>query len=125
MLVIDDSETARQAIRELLEQADYDVVVLPSAIGATRVILQQQIEAAIIDLSMPGLSGDRLVSVLRGNPRLTNLVLILVSGEEESALQSLRHKIDVQGVMGKGSVKYELIPLLGRLFARQRSGAVV
>jgi CheY-like chemotaxis protein len=121
VLVIDDSEVARYAIRDLLVRADYDVIVLPSAIGATRLILQQRIEAAVVDLSMPGLSGDRLVEVLRKNPRLSQLVVILVSGENEAELKAIRRKADVQGVMSKDMIARELVPLLDRLLPRQRS----
>lgn len=121
ILVIDDSETARYAIRDLLLQANYDVVALPSAIGATRLILQQRIEAAVVDLSMPGLSGDRLVEVLRKNPRLSRLVVILVSGENDAELKTIRRKVDVQGVMSKNVIARELLPLLERLLPRQRS----
>jgi CheY-like chemotaxis protein len=120
ILVIDDSDAARHAIRELLVQADYEVLLLPSAIGATRLILQQRVEAVIVDLSMPGLSGDRLIEVLRKNPRLSSLVLILVSGENEEDLQKVRAKVEVDAVMSKLAVKHELVPLLGRIFARGR-----
>jgi CheY-like chemotaxis protein len=121
VLVIDDSEVARHAIRDLLVRADFDVVALPSAIGATRLILQQRIEAAVVDLSMPGLSGDRLVEVLRKNPRLGGLVVVLVSGESEAELKSIRRKVDVQGVMTKDMIARELVPLLEHLLPRQRS----
>jgi CheY-like chemotaxis protein len=120
VLVIDDSDAARHAIRELLQQADYDVLVLPSAIGATRLILQQRIEAVIVDLSMPGLSGDRLVEVLRKNSKLSNLIVILVSGESEDDLQKIRAKVEVDAVMSKLAVKHELVPLLTRLFTKGR-----
>lgn len=122
VLVIDDSDTARHALRDLLLLADYDVLLLPSAIGATRLILQQRVEAVIVDLSMPGLSGDRLIEVLRKNPRLHKLVIVLVSGESEAELQQVRHKVDVQAVMSKTSVKYELVPMLERLFRQRQVG---
>lgn len=121
VLVIDDSEVARHAIRDVLVRADYEVVALPSAIGATRLILQQRIEAAVVDLSMPGLSGDRLVEVLRKNPRLGSLVVILVSGESEAELKAIRRKADVQGVMSKDMIARDLVPLLERVLPRQRS----
>lgn len=120
VLVIDDSDAARHAIRDLLLQADYEVLLLPSAIGATRLILQQRIEAVIVDLSMPGLSGDRLVEVLRKNARLSELIVILVSGESDADLQKIRSKVQVDAVMSKIAVKHELVPLLARLFARGR-----
>ena len=79
VLVIDDFEVARIQLRRLLEAAGFYVVEQPSAIGATRTILVEKIEAVVVDVTMPGLSGDRLVELLRRNPRLQGLVIVIVS----------------------------------------------
>lgn len=63
-------------------------------------------------------------AALRRNPRLKKLVLILVGGEEDTALQRVRQDVDAQSVMSKALVKYEIVPLLGRPFTRQRNATV-
>src|SRR5690242_9871422 len=84
VLVIDDSDAARAAVNAVLAPAGYEVHQLPSAIGATRTILRNGIDAVILDISMPGLSGDRLIELLRSNPRFNDLVIVVVSGDPEN-----------------------------------------
>src|SRR5262245_15144695 len=87
VLVIDDSVSARTAAKDVLVHAGFEVYALPSAIGATRLILRNRIEAVVVDLSMPGLSGDRLVALIRQNPRLRELIVVIVSGESAEELE--------------------------------------
>jgi CheY-like chemotaxis protein len=65
ILVIDDDEIARQAISDLLHNGGYTVYPLASPIGATQVIATQGIVAAVIDLNMPVMSGDRFIALIR------------------------------------------------------------
>lgn len=116
VLVIDDSEAARAAINGLLAPAGYEVHQLPSAIGATRIILRSAIEAVIIDVSMPGLSGDRLVELLRSNPRFNDLVIILVSGDPEH-LKRISEKLEVDGAIAKSQIGARLELTLARALA--------
>jgi CheY-like chemotaxis protein len=113
VLVIDDSDAARAAINEVLAPAGYEVMQLPSAIGATRTILRNAVDAVIIDISMPGLSGDRLVELLRSNPRCSELVIIVVSGDADQ-LQRISEELSVDGIVPKSHIGSRLEMTLAR-----------
>lgn len=115
-LVIDDSEIARAQISETLEEKGIQVFQQPSAIGASRTILRNKIPAVIVDVSMPGLSGDRLVGVLRQNARLGKLFIIVLSARSDDELQELRRTVDADAFVSKANMHIELLPTL-------RSGA--
>lgn len=115
VLVIDDSATARAAISDTLHKVGYQVFELPSAIGATRTILRKEIHAVIVDVTMPGLSGDMLVRVLRQNPRLQDLVVVVVSGMSTPDLESIRAESGASAVMTKSQVSTDLPRVLARL----------
>ncbi len=117
-MIVDDSEIVRLTLRRKLESVGYDVVELASAIGASREILRQKVHAVLLDVSMPGLSGDRFVSVLRSTPRLEGLAVILVSGETEARLAELRTSSRADGVVSKSRIDTDLLPLLDRLVRR-------
>ena len=125
VLVIDDSESARLAIRAELSGAGFDVYSLPSAIGATRMLVRRSIDAVVIDLGMPGLSGDLLVGLLRRNPRLRSLVIVVVSGEREEELERVAREIDVDAVLAKDRIPMELSGLIAELLRSRRLGTVV
>lgn len=117
VLVIDDSETARAAMAETLIEAGYRVLELPSAIGATRVILRNDVQVVIVDVTMPGLSGDMLVRVLRNNPRLKDLVIVVVSGMATENLERIRTEVGADAVLAKTEIETGLALLVLRLLA--------
>jgi len=115
ILVIDDSPTARAKICATLRGAGYEVVELGSAIGATRTVLREQVRAVVADVSMPGLTGDKLVAVLRRTPRLNGLPIVLVSGESDEELARIRREEEVDEVIPKHALEQMLLPVLSRL----------
>lgn len=117
VLVIDDSEVARAYIRRVLENVGATVFEQPSAIGATRNILQNQVEAVVVDVTMPGLSGDRLVEVLKNNQRLKGLVVVLVSGKPFEELQAIEQESRADAVLSKDEIESRLAKTLNRLRA--------
>ncbi len=115
VLVIDDSELARAQLRELLTDAGMEVFEQPSAIGATRALIQNDIDAALIDVTMPGLSGDKLVGVLRRNARLDGLLIILISARSWEELRAVADHSGADALLPKEQVGTELVKLLQRL----------
>jgi CheY-like chemotaxis protein len=115
VLVIDDSPTARAHIVGLLERAGSVVHELPSAIGATRTVVRNQIDTVVVDISMPGLSGDKLVTVLRENPKLGQLTIIVVSGLSDLELEGVRGSVPADAVLSKAHLETSLIATLHRV----------
>jgi CheY-like chemotaxis protein len=118
VLVIDDAEVSRLGMAEVLAMAGCQVLQLASAIGATRMILQNKVQAAIIDVAMPGLSGDKLITLLRNNPRLRDLAIIVVSARSQEELEAIRVATGADAALDKAVIATELWPTLERLLAR-------
>jgi CheY-like chemotaxis protein len=115
VLVVDDSDTARGMMCSTLERAGYEVLELPSAIGATRIIQQNSVSVVVVDVNMPGLSGDSLVEVLRMHPRFRDLIIVVVSAQPASDLEALRAQCGADGALIKSDIKAELVGVVGRL----------
>lgn len=114
-LVIDDSELARSFVSGLLNAAGFDVFTLASAIGATRAIVQNRISVVVVDVSMPGLNGDKLVGVLRANSRLSNLVIIVISAKPAQELEQIAADTEADAVLNKDELDQRLVPLIRNL----------
>lgn len=112
VLVIDDSDVARSQLRYILGVAGIEVFEQSSAIGATRAIMTHDIDVALVDVSMPGLSGDKLVSALRSNPRLHRLRIVLVSGRSSEELRELGLRSGADAVLSKAQVPSQLVDLM-------------
>jgi CheY-like chemotaxis protein len=113
VLVIDDSEIARTEMVRVLEEAGLRAVGISSPIGATRAILTHRADAVVIDIMMPGMRGDRLAALFRGNHRLKDLAVILVSGEMQTELKRISQEVGADEVVQKGRLK-ELAPAVVR-----------
>lgn len=117
-LVIDDDDIARELIVSVLERGGYETFDLPSPIGATQAILDRGIEIVVLDLMMPALSGDKLAKMLRSNPRLRNLTIVLVSSCDVAQLRGLAASVKANAVVSKDEIRTKLLPALSSLFRR-------
>ena len=68
VLVVDDEAAARESIAAVLGPRGYAVRTTASGEEALRLIRERPPDVAIVDLTMPGMSGFELVSALRKNP---------------------------------------------------------
>jgi CheY-like chemotaxis protein len=91
ILVIDDEELVRELARRSLERHGYEVLVAEdgAAAIATLRLERDRIGLAVLDLSMPGMSGEETLPHLRSiNPELE---VIISSGHSEAeALRPFR-----------------------------------
>lgn len=115
VLVIDDNEIALAAIRVLLESSGVVVECLPTAIGATQVILRHGIRVVVADLNMPAVTGSSLVTMLRKNPRLRDVSVILISGEPPDSLTQVAEQVGAAGSVSKQDMHVVLVPMVRRL----------
>jgi CheY-like chemotaxis protein len=124
VLVIDDDEIALQAICDVLEEAGFQVRSMVSPIGATQVIAADGIQAAVIDLNMPLMSGDRLVSLIRSWDRLRDLPVVLISGTSAKTLEEVALQLPDVPVVTKDSMRRVLVSVVSRaLSARAEFGS--
>jgi CheY-like chemotaxis protein len=108
VLVIDDDEIARELMASTLEEAGHIVVSLPSAIGATRAIYKNDVQAVVLDVMMPDINGDKVAKLLRQNSRGQNLAIVLVSSRPGDELQRLAGSADADAVVGKAEIRTRL-----------------
>ena len=108
VLVIDDDDVAREALLSTLQASGHEVFDLPSAIGATSLMLQHQIDVLVLDIRMPHLSGDKLARMLRNNPRLSHVGIVLVSGCNEEELGSVLGGAGADAFVNKRDIRERL-----------------
>lgn len=108
VLVIDDDDIAREMLCDTLRDSGHEVHDLASAIGATRTILDQGIEAVILDVMMPSINGDKLARLLRQASKGKQLTIILVSSRPMSELRELAVEARADAVLSKAAVRTDL-----------------
>ena len=114
VLVIDDDEIARELMVSILRDAAHDTFELPSPIGATQLIASRSIDVVVLDLMMPALSGDKLAKMLRSNPRLRGLGIVLVSSCDIRELEDLAASVNANAVVSKRDIRKHLLSAVTR-----------
>lgn len=87
VLVVDDEEAARESIAALLAPRGYRVRATASGDEALRLIAEKMPDVAIVDLTMPGMSGFDLVGRLRKNPATRGLPICIYTAKDLSAAE--------------------------------------
>jgi CheY-like chemotaxis protein len=118
ILVLDDSDVARATVCTALRASGFEVLDMPSAIGATRVIQRSEVALVVVDVNMPGLSGGSFVEVLRMHPRFRDLLILVISGEDAAELERVRTSCGADAALPKREIREGLVPLVRRLLLR-------
>ncbi|WP_150305371.1 hybrid sensor histidine kinase/response regulator [Pseudomonas saliphila] len=105
LLVVDDNAATRYAIRRRLEAHGYRVIEAGNGTDGLAVIDSQPIDALILDINLPDMSGFDIARRLRADPRTAVLPVIhvsaasietgdIINGLESGADAYLVHPID-------------------------------
>src|SRR5690606_22777460 len=87
ILVTEDSITSRMLLKGILEAAGYRVRTAIDGMDAYTILRTEPFDLVVSDVEMPRLDGIGLTERIRGDRRLTDLPVILVT-----ALESREHR---------------------------------
>ncbi len=105
ILVVDDDETHLTLAKELLRFEGYDVTIQRTAFGVTERVLRERPDLLLLDMNMPGLSGEGLVGVLRAREETRRTSVLLYSSNDEDSLRRAVARLGVAGFVCKGDVR--------------------
>lgn len=91
-LVVEDSPTMRQLISFSLKRfKGCKIVEAVDGVDALKKIASERIDVILTDINMPVMDGLKLVSLIRQNPDLKNLPIIIITteGAEEDRQRGL------------------------------------
>lgn len=118
VLVIDDDDVARDVIVDVLQQDGHQVTSLPSPIGATKHIVDQNVDVVVLDLMMPSMRGDKLATLLGRNPKLKHLGVVLVTGTRLEEVSALAEGMGSVTIVSKGGIQSDLLPAVRKAARR-------
>src|SRR6187549_1590352 len=89
VLVVDDSESAREAVKETLESSGLRVITLESAFGFIRTLREKEPALILLDVGLASMNGTKLVQLGRDHaPEGAKVVLYSGRTAEELALDA-------------------------------------
>ncbi len=85
VLVVDDSLTVRELERKLLGNHGYEVGVAVDGMDGWNAVRTQPYDLVVTDVDMPRLDGIELVSLIKKDPRLKKLPVMIISYKDREA----------------------------------------
>ena len=82
VLLVEDDRSARRFLEVTLQRCGYKVIVAADGLEAMKLALAWPIDAVVTDAVMPHLSGQQLARFLRNNDKLSNVPIVLLTGQE-------------------------------------------
>ncbi|KWZ37578.1 hybrid sensor histidine kinase/response regulator [Burkholderia savannae] len=79
VLVVDDSLTVRELERKLLEKRGYDVTIAIDGMDGWNAIRSDSFDLVVTDIDMPRMDGIELVTLIKGDPLLKSVPVMIVS----------------------------------------------
>lgn len=83
VLAVDDNATIRKAISMRLGSKGYNVVTAPDGPAALKLIDKQAFDLVLLDLQMPGMSGDEVLQRVRQRYSETQLPVIMLAASDD------------------------------------------
>jgi two-component system chemotaxis sensor kinase CheA len=119
VLVVDDAATTRAMERGLLEMAGYRVAVAADGVEAWDCLARETFDLVVSDVDMPRLDGFELTARIRGDARLAELPVILVSALEARADKDRGIAVGANAYVVKSSFEQSsLLEIIRRLGVR-------
>ncbi len=101
ILVIDDSDFLREAIKKFLEDYECDVIVSVDGVSGIQAIVESKPGLIFLDLLLPTINGIDLLRVIKMFDESKNIPVIVITGSNDSYLIDQCNELGVQKILTK------------------------
>jgi len=115
VLVVEDDPSVQRALQAILEHHNYEVTPVGSAEEALESLAEKKPELILLDLMLPGLSGNDFLKELKLNPQWAAIPVVVLTAADSSSRSEAR-LLGAHSVVGKPFQEQELTGLIRRIF---------
>ena len=112
VLVVDDSLTVRRVTQRLLEREGYRVVLAKDGLDAIERLAEERPALVLSDIEMPRMDGFDLVRNIRGDARLRDLPVIMITSRIAQKHRDYAAALGVEHYLGKPYSEEDLLALI-------------
>jgi two-component system sensor histidine kinase and response regulator WspE len=109
ILVADDSITVREVERKMLTSRGYEVDVAVDGMDAWNTIRANDYDLVVSDIDMPRMNGFELVSLIKNDPNLHNIPVIIVSYKDREEEKNKGLEVGADFYLTKGNFQDEAL----------------
>jgi CheY-like chemotaxis protein len=87
ILIVEDHPTMREALRLVLEREDLEIVEASDGNAALALARRSPPDLVLLDLHIPGITGEELLAEIKGDPATSHarVIVVTATGEEGRA----------------------------------------
>jgi chemosensory pili system protein ChpA (sensor histidine kinase/response regulator) len=117
VLVVDDSLTVRRVTQRLLVREGFRVALAKDGLDALERLAEEKPQIVLSDIEMPRMDGFDLVRNIRGDARLRDLPVIMITSRIAQKHRDYAAELGVDHYLGKPYAEEDLLALIGRYTA--------
>jgi chemosensory pili system protein ChpA (sensor histidine kinase/response regulator) len=121
VLVVDDSLTVRKITSRLLAREGYQVVTAKDGVDALQQMTEFVPDVILSDIEMPRMDGFELARNIRGDERLREIPIVMITSRTAEKHRSHATELGVDHFLGKPYQEEELLRLVGEYTAHKRA----
>jgi chemosensory pili system protein ChpA (sensor histidine kinase/response regulator) len=112
ILVVDDSITVRRVTQRLLQREGYRVALAADGLQALERLAEERPTVVLSDIEMPRMDGFDLARIIRGDVRLKDLPIIMITSRIAEKHREHAKELGVDHYLGKPYSEEELLSLV-------------
>lgn len=112
ILLVDDSKSARYALRLMLKKHDYEVDTAESAEVALKKVKKQLPDAIFLDHLMPGMNGFEALDALKSDAGTAHIPVVMCTSNDEEPYQIQAREKGALGILPKPATAEKLNAML-------------
>lgn len=117
LLIVDDEARFLNTLSQRLSMRDFDVTPVTNGFEAIEIARQKEFDLALVDLKMPGMSGEEVLDTLKAEHPDVEVVILTGHGSIDSAVQCTR--AGSHSYLQKPCETEELLQVLQEAFAKR------
>jgi HAMP domain-containing protein/signal transduction histidine kinase/DNA-binding response OmpR family regulator len=122
LLLVEDDETERNAVAELLRHDDLEIAFAQTGASALSQLRTDPADCVVLDLKLPDMSGFDVLEEIRVDPALCDIPVVVFTGrelspDEDAKLRKIARSVVVKGVESPERLLDETALFLHRVVA--------
>jgi chemosensory pili system protein ChpA (sensor histidine kinase/response regulator) len=117
ILVVDDSVTVRKVTTRLLERNGFEVFTAKDGVDAIATMQDHIPDLMLLDIEMPRMDGFEVASIVRHDPRLKHVPIIMITSRTGDKHRNRAFSIGINEYLGKPFQEDNLLANIEKLLA--------
>jgi chemosensory pili system protein ChpA (sensor histidine kinase/response regulator) len=109
VMVVDESITVRKGTTRFLESHNIQVLAAKDGVDAVALLQEHIPDVMLLDIEMPRMDGYELATLIRNEPRLKHIPIIMITSRTGEKHRERAMQIGVNNYMGKPYQESELL----------------